>query len=212
MFTHGGLFPFERVKSQIVKQGYSRIPVYHEDPDHIIGILYIKDLLGHLDKTDFAWQSLLRAPLFVPENRKIDDILVDFQEQKNHMAIVVDEYGGTSGILTMDDILEEIVGNISDEFDEEETPYTQKDATLLPLFEGHISLKDFYRAMDFDDRQEETFQAMAGELLADSCWASPAPSQTRTGDPLRPLCLHRRIHRPQAHPADLPHPAPRGAG
>ena len=162
MFTLADTCPFERVKSQIVKQGYSRIPVYHEDPDHIIGILYIKDLLGHLDKTDFAWQSLLRAPLFVPENRKIDDILVDFQEQKNHMAIVVDEYGGTSGILTMDDILEEIVGNISDEFDEEETPYTQKDATHF-LFEGHISLKDFYRAMDFDDRQEETFEAAKGE-------------------------------------------------
>lgn len=162
MFTLADTCPFDRLKSQIVKQGYSRIPVYHEDPDHIIGILYIKDLLGHLGKTDFAWQSLLRAPLFVPENRKIDDILVDFQEQKNHMAIVVDEYGGTSGILTMDDILEEIVGNISDEFDEEETPYTQKDATNF-LFEGHISLKDFYRAMDFDDRQEETFEAAKGE-------------------------------------------------
>ena len=174
MFTLADTCPFERVKSQIVKQGYSRIPVYHEDPDHIIGILYIKDLLGHLDKTDFAWQSLLRAPLFVPENRKIDDILVDFQEQKNHMAIVVDEYGGTSGILTMDDILEEIVGNISDEFDEEETPYTQKDATHF-LFEGHISLKDFYRAMDFDDHQEETFEAKPTPW-PDSCWNSPAPS------------------------------------
>lgn len=154
--------PFDRLKRQIVKQGYSRIPVYREDPDHIVGILYIKDLLAHLDKSDFAWQALLREPFFVPENRKIDDILVDFQEKKIHMAIVVDEYGGTSGIISLDDILEEIVGSISDEFDEEETSFTRKDDSHF-LFEGNISLKDFYRAMDFDDPAEELFEENKGE-------------------------------------------------
>ena len=154
--------PFERLKHQIVREGYSRIPVYRDDPDHITGILYIKDLLAHLDREDFAWQSLQRPPLFVPENRKIDDILVDFQEKKNHMAIVVDEYGGTSGILTMDDILEEIVGDISDEFDEEHTDYVRKDDTHY-LFEGSIPLRDFYRAMDFDDPAEERFEQSKGE-------------------------------------------------
>ena len=154
--------PFERLKHQIVQQGYSRIPVYHDDPDHITGILYIKDLLAHLDTPGYAWQRLQRTPLFVPENRKIDDILVDFQEKKNHMAIVVDEYGGTSGILTMDDILEEIVGDISDEFDEEDAPYTRKDDTHY-LFEGNIPLRDFYRAVDFDDDIEQSFEQAKGE-------------------------------------------------
>lgn len=116
MFTISDDCPFERLKRLIVKQGYSRIPVYHENPDHITGVLYIKDLLAYLGEKDFLWQDLLREPFFVPENRKIDDILVDFQEKKNHLAVVVDEYGGTSGIISMDDILEEIVGNISDEF------------------------------------------------------------------------------------------------
>lgn len=162
MFTLPDDCPFDRLKRQIVKQGYSRIPVYREDPDHIIGILYIKDLLAYLDRTDFEWQKLLRPPLFVPENRKIDDILVDFQEKKNHMAIVVDEYGGTSGILSMDDILEEIVGNISDEFDEDETQYTRQDDTHF-LFEGNILLKDFYRAVDFDDPTEDLFEEHKGE-------------------------------------------------
>ena len=162
MFTISDDCPFERLKRLIVKQGYSRIPVYHENPDHITGVLYIKDLLAYLGEKDFLWQDLLREPFFVPENRKIDDILVDFQEKKNHLAVVVDEYGGTSGIISMDDILEEIVGNISDEFDDEEIPYTKSDDAHF-TFEGSVPLKDFYRILELDDETEKMFEDNKGD-------------------------------------------------
>ncbi|MDD4819930.1 MAG: gliding motility-associated protein GldE [Flavobacteriales bacterium] len=163
VFSVDDTCPFDRLKRLILKQGYSRIPVYHENPDNIRGILYIKDLLAYLKEKDYPWQKLLRAPHFVPENRKIDDILVDFQEKKNHMAVVVDEYGGTSGIITMDDILEEIVGSISDEFDtEEEEGYTQDDDTHF-TFEGNTQLVDFYRILDLDDDTVDMFEQNKGE-------------------------------------------------
>ena len=149
----------------IVESGHSRIPVFRDTRDNMVGMLHAKDILSCLLDPKMADQpasAIMREPFFVPETKPIRNLLQEFRASKQHIAIALDEYGGTSGILTMDDILEEIVGNISDEFDEEETPYTQKDATHF-LFEGHISLKDFYRAMDFDDRQEETFEAAKGE-------------------------------------------------
>ena len=154
---------FERLKRLILRQGYSRIPVYHGNPDCIRGVLYIKDLLAYLGERDYQWQKMIRTPFFVPENRKIDDILVDFQEKKNHMAIVVDEYGGTSGIITMDDILEEIVGNISDEFDTEGGDgYTREDENHF-TFEGSTRLVDFYRILDIDAEEEEMWEENKGE-------------------------------------------------
>jgi len=135
---------FDNLLSLINQWGYSRVPVYAETVDKIEGIIYIKDLLKHLDAgPDFAWQSLLRAPYFVPESKKIDDLLREFQEMHVHMAIVVDEYGGTAGLLTFEDIVEEIVGEIKDEFDEEEeVEYAQIDENTY-IFEGQTSLNEF---------------------------------------------------------------------
>jgi gliding motility-associated protein GldE len=135
----------------IIESGYSRIPVYSNSFDNIKGILYIKDLLPHLYKPDsFKWQSLIRPPYFVPENKKIDDLLREFQTKKIHMAVVVDEYGGTSGIITLEDILEEIVGEITDEADEDDITYRQIDNKTF-IFEGKISLNDFYKITDLPD-------------------------------------------------------------
>jgi putative hemolysin len=116
---------YEVVLDKILKNGYSRNPVYKENIDNIIGVLYAKDLLAHLDKTTFNWQDLVRAPFFVPENKKLDDLLSDFRAKKNHLAIVVDEYGGTSGLVTLEDVIEEIVGDINDEFDVDELFYSK---------------------------------------------------------------------------------------
>lgn len=152
--------PFSEVLKVIRENGYSRVPVYRDSVDNVIGILYIKDLLPHLDKSEeFEWNTLLRKPMFVPENKKIDDLLKDFQEVKMHMAIVVDEYGGASGIITLDDILEEIVGDITDEYDVADVVYTKIDEHTY-LFEGRTSLVDFYKVMDIDGRE---FDAMKGE-------------------------------------------------
>ena len=135
----------------IVENNYSRIPVYRENTDNICGILYIKDLLPHLSKpSSFRWQSLIRPPYFVPETKKIDDLLREFQENKVHIAIVVDEFGGTSGIVTLEDILEEIVGEINDEFDEEEKTYSKLNYNTY-LFEGKTLLSDFCRILQIDD-------------------------------------------------------------
>lgn len=142
--------------------GYSRIPVYEEDFDHVTGILYVKDLLGHLHETDeFEWQSLIRTnTLYVPETKKIDDLLKDFQAQRRHMAIVVDEYGGTSGIVTLEDIMEEIIGEIRDEFDDAiEVEYTKIDDFNF-LFEGKTMLNDVCRIIGVDT---ETFDGVRGE-------------------------------------------------
>jgi gliding motility-associated protein GldE len=147
------------VVKKIVKNGHSRIPVYHENIDDIIGILYTKDLLPHLHKKTFQWKKILRSPFYVPENKKLDDLLKDFQEMKNHLAIVVDEYGGTSGIVTLEDVIEEIVGDISDEFDDDELIYSKLDQNNY-VFEGKIALKDFYKVLKIN---EEIFEENKGE-------------------------------------------------
>ena len=152
--------PFPEVLKCIVENNYSRIPVYQNTIDNIRGILYIKDLLPHLSKpANFRWQSPIRPPYFVPETKKIDDLLRDFQENKVHIAIVVDEYGGTSGIITLEDILEEIVGEINDEYDEEEKTYTRINANTY-VFEGKTLLSDFFKILDLDD---ETFEEVEGD-------------------------------------------------
>ncbi|WP_396175607.1 gliding motility-associated protein GldE [Flavobacterium sp.] len=150
---------FQEILPKILDKGYSRIPVYRDNIDQIEGVLYVKDLLPHLHKKDFDWKNLLREPFFVPENKKLDDLLKDFQGMKSHLAVVVDEYGGTSGVVTLEDIIEEIVGDISDEFDDENINYSQIDA-LNYLFEGKINLKDFYRIIDV---HEELFESKKGE-------------------------------------------------
>ncbi len=151
---------FPEVLKCIVDNNYSRIPVYQNSVDNIRGILYIKDLLPHLQKpASFRWQSLIRPPYFVPETKKIDDLLREFQENKVHIAIVVDEFGGTSGIVTLEDVLEEIVGEINDEYDEEEKNYVRINANTY-LFEGKTLLSDFYKIVDIDD---ETFAEVEGD-------------------------------------------------
>lgn len=160
--------PFKDVLSKVVEIGYSRIPVYRDNIDHIEGILFVKDLILHLDEEDYEWVSLLRAPFFVPENKKLDNLLKDFQHMKSHLAVVVDEYGGTSGLVSLEDIIEEIVGDISDEFDDEDINFSQIDERNF-LVEGKIYLKDFYRIIDvdedlFEDRKGEA-ETLAGLLL-----------------------------------------------
>ena len=160
---------FPDVLKCIVENNYSRIPVYQDTTDNIRGILYIKDLLPHLDKgSTFRWQSLIRPPYFVPETKKIDDLLREFQENKVHIAIVVDEFGGTSGIVTLEDILEEIVGEINDEFDEEEKTYTRLNENTY-IFEGKTLLSDFCKILDIDDDEfsevEGEADSLAGLLL-----------------------------------------------
>ncbi|CAA0206631.1 Gliding motility protein GldE [Tenacibaculum maritimum] len=151
---------YEGILNKILKNGYSRNPVYAENIDNIIGVLYAKDLLAHLDKKDFQWQQLLRKPFFVPENKKLDDLLSEFQEKKNHLAIVVDEYGGTSGIVTLEDVIEEIVGDINDEFDDDDLTYSKIDRDNY-IFEGKITIKDFCRVLE--DEEEEKFEEEKGE-------------------------------------------------
>ena len=148
------------VLEKILENGYSRNPVYKENIDNIIGVLYAKDLLAHLNKTNFKWQSLLREAFFVPENKKLDDLLDDFRARKNHLAIVVDEYGGTSGLVTLEDVIEEIVGDINDEFDDDDLTYSKIDANNY-IFEGKTSIKDFCRV--FDDEDEGIFEEEKGE-------------------------------------------------
>ena len=150
---------FKTIYSKIVEKGYSRIPVYRDNIDHIEGVLFVKDLLRHIDKEEFDWKTLIREPFFVPENKKIDNLLKDFQSMKSHLAIVVDEYGGTSGLVSLEDIIEEIVGDISDEFDGNNVNYSKIDDKNY-LFEGKINLKDFYRVTDVD---EDLFEIKKGE-------------------------------------------------
>ncbi len=142
---------FKQLLKLINDSGYSRIPVYQENFDTIIGVLYIKDLLPHLDQSsDFDWRKLMREPYFVPESKKINDLLKEFQQKHIHLAIVVDEYGGTSGIVTLEDILEEIVGEIKDESDVEELPYEQLNENTY-LFDGKIFLNDFFKVTSLND-------------------------------------------------------------
>ena len=151
---------YQEVLQCIVENNYSRIPVYQDNSDNIRGILYIKDLLPHLSKgSAFRWQSLIRPPYFVPETKKIDDLLREFQENKVHIAIVVDEFGGTSGIVTLEDVLEEIVGEINDEYDEDEKNYQRINSNTY-IFEGKTLLSDFYKILNLDD---ETFEEVEGD-------------------------------------------------
>lgn len=160
---------FADVLKCIVENNYSRIPVYQDNSDNIRGVLYIKDLLPHLGKpANFRWQSLIRPPYFVPETKMIDDLLREFQNNKVHIAIVVDEFGGTSGIVTLEDILEEIVGEINDEYDEDEAAYTRVNGNTY-IFLGKTFLSDFCKALGVDDDEFEEIQGeadtMAGMLL-----------------------------------------------
>jgi len=151
---------FPEVIEEIKKNGYSRVPVFSENMDNVLGVLYVKDLLPYIDRKSFSWMSLIREPYFVPENKKLDDLLLEFQEKKNHLAVVVDEYGGTSGIVTLEDIIEEIVGDISDEFDDEDLIFSKLDERNY-VFDGKTALKDFYRVTKIGD--EEEFEAKKGE-------------------------------------------------
>jgi gliding motility-associated protein GldE len=163
--------PYDTLLKVILESGYSRIPAFQDSFDKIAGIIYVKDFLPHLDKpADFNWRSLLRPAFFIPENKKINDLLQEFQEKKIHMAVVVDEYGGTSGIVTLEDIIEEIVGDISDEFDtaEDEVNYTKIDDNKY-LFEGKTLLNDFCKILNIDDDRFEDVkgdsETLAGLIL-----------------------------------------------
>lgn len=151
---------YSEIIPKIIKHGYSRIPVYKDNVDTILGILYVKDLLPYLDREEFDWKSLLRDPFFVPENKKLDDLMEEFQEKKVHLAVVVDEYGGTSGLVSLEDVIEEIVGDISNEFDDEDLIYSKLDNNNY-VFEGKTTLKDFYRIIKLED--EEIFESQKGE-------------------------------------------------
>jgi gliding motility-associated protein GldE len=151
---------YTEIMQEIVENGYSRIPVYKENIDKIEGILYVKDLLPYIDRKQFDWTTLLREPFFVPENKKLDDLMAEFQEKKVHLAVVVDEYGGTSGLISLEDIIEEIVGDISDEFDDEDLKYSKLDDHNF-VFEGKTALKDFYKIIKVED--EIAFEENKGE-------------------------------------------------
>ena len=156
---------FTEVLEEIKKNGYSRIPVFSENMDNVLGVLYVKDLLPFIDRKILNWIDLIREPYFVPENKKLDDLLLEFQEKKNHLAIVVDEYGGTSGIVTLEDIIEEIVGDISDEFDDEDLIFSKLDDFNF-VFEGKTTLKDFYRVSKIEDELEFEQQKGESETIA----------------------------------------------
>ena len=150
----------DEILPQLIEEGYSRIPVYKERLDIIEGILYSKDLMPNLHLPNFDWTTLLRSAYFVPENKKLDDLLKEFQQKKIHIAVVVDEYGGTSGVVTLEDLIEEIVGDITDEFDDEDIEYSKIDEKNY-VFEAKVSLKDFYRITDLPI--EEEFEKAKGE-------------------------------------------------
>ena len=151
---------FTEVIEQVVTKGFSRVPIFRETIDTVIGVLYVKDLLPHLDKKEFDWNSLMREPYYVPENKKLDDLLEEFQSKRIHLAVVVDEYGGTSGVISLEDVIEQIVGDISDEFDETDISYSKLNETTF-VFEGKTSLKDFYSVLKLDNAAE--FEAQKGE-------------------------------------------------
>jgi len=160
---------YEDILPDIISNGYSRIPVFKDNVDTIEGILYVKDLLPHIDRKQFDWTTLIREPFFVPENKKLDDLMSEFQEKKVHLAVVVDEYGGTSGLVSLEDIIEEIVGDISDEFDDEDVHYSKLDDKNY-VFEGKTALKDFYKILKleeetlFEDKKGEA-ETLAGFIL-----------------------------------------------
>ena len=151
---------FKEILPEIIERGYSRIPVYKDSMDNITGILYVKDLIPYTDRKNLDWKSLKREAYFVPENKKLDDLLNEFKEMKMHLAIVVDEYGGTSGLISLEDIIEEIVGEISDEFDDEDLIFSKLDDNTF-VFEGKTPLKDFYKVIKPED--PEIFEVDKGE-------------------------------------------------
>ncbi|MBL6659825.1 MAG: gliding motility-associated protein GldE [Cryomorphaceae bacterium] len=152
--------PFHDTLAQIVDKGYSRIPVYEDQLDQIKGLLYVKDLLPYVDASDnFGWQDLIRTPFFVPESKKIDDLLKEFQQRRIHLAIVVDEFGGTSGVISLEDVIEEIVGEISDEFDDDDLVYSKLDDHNY-VFEAQTPLIDFCRVLDLP---KDIFESVDGE-------------------------------------------------
>ncbi len=160
---------YAEIIPDIIAKGYSRIPVYEDNIDKVVGILYVKDLLPYINQKDYDWTALVRTPYFVPENKKLDDLLNDFKDKKNHLAIVVDEYGGTSGLISLEDIIEEIVGDISDEFDDEDIVFSKLDE-LNYVFEGRTSLKDFYKVIKLEDstlfeQKKGDAETIAGFLL-----------------------------------------------
>ena len=146
---------------ELISNGFSRVPVFEDNLDKIQGVLYVKDLLPHLEKENFNWTSLLRKPLYNPENKKLDDLLTEFKTKKIHMAIVVDEYGGTSGIITLEDVIEEIFGELSDEFDEEDNLFSKLDENTY-VFDSKINLQDFYRAINLKDTS--SFDQVSSEI------------------------------------------------
>jgi len=160
---------YSEIIPEIIENGYSRIPVYQDNIDTVVGILYVKDLLPYIDRKQLDWTTLLREPFFVPENKKLDDLMVEFQSKKVHLAVVVDEYGGTSGLVSLEDVIEEIVGDISDEFDDDDLVYTKIDDKNF-VFEGKTPLKDFYKIInltdesDFEDHKGEA-ETVAGFIL-----------------------------------------------
>lgn len=160
IFAFNKELSFNEVITKTTDNGYSRIPVFTENIDKIIGVLYIKDLLPYLKMNTFDWSKLVRKPYFIPENKKLDDLLNEFKDQKMHMAIVVDEYGGTSGLITLEDIIEEIVGEISDEYDDEDIMFSKLDNTTF-VFEGKTALKDMYTILKIED--ESIFEEHKGE-------------------------------------------------
>jgi len=153
---------YQEVLAFIQENGYSRVPVYQENIDKITGIIYAKDLLPYLDEKDFEWNQIKRKAFFVPENKKLDDLLAEFQQKKIHLAIVVDEYGGTLGVVTLEDIIEEIVGEISDEYDADDSFFSKIDEHNF-LFDGKTSLKDFYRILNINEEKQENFEKVRGE-------------------------------------------------
>jgi gliding motility-associated protein GldE len=166
--AYSNVLNYKEVLKNIVENNFSRVPVYKDDLDNIIGILYVKDLLPFLDKKDFDWLSTLRKPFFIPENKKLDDLMQEFQEKKIHLAIVVDEFGGTSGVISLEDIIEEIVGDISDEFDDDSLLFSKLD-NFNYVFEGKTSMKDFYKILNIDSTLFENFkgdsETIAGFIL-----------------------------------------------
>ena len=152
--------PYLEIIPEIIEHGFSRIPVYSDSIDNITGILFVKDLMPHIERKTFDWTALKREAYFVPENKKLDDLLSEFKNMKMHLAIVVDEYGGTSGIISLEDIIEEIVGEISDEFDDEDLIFSKLDDKNF-VFEGKTPLKDFYRVIQLDET--EVFESDKGE-------------------------------------------------
>nr|WP_152537385.1 gliding motility-associated protein GldE [Aquimarina pacifica] len=169
VFALSNAASFKEILPELIEKGFSRIPVYEDSIDKVIGILYVKDLLPYINKSDLQWVTLLREPFFVPENKKLDDLLNDFKNKKNHLAIVVDEYGGTSGLISLEDIIEEIVGDISDEFDDEDLVFSKLDDQNY-VFEGRTALKDFYRVLKLEDtivfeEKKGDAETLAGLLL-----------------------------------------------